>query len=54
MCGLDVHRPTEKLILRITRQLAAELIWIVSSVDQTYVAWSRRWIRVEILVWFFR
>ena len=48
-CGLNVLLPTEKANLRITRQRVAERIRIVSSVVQTYTAWSRRWMRDEMV-----
>jgi len=48
-CGLYMLLPTEKDILQLIRQLVEEHIRVVSNVDQTYVAWSRRWIRVEIV-----
>jgi len=48
-CRLNVLQPVERVTLRIIRQPVAEGIWIVSSVGQTYITWSRRWMRVVMV-----
>jgi len=48
-CGLNQLLATQKVTLWITRQLDAEHIRTVSSLNQTYVAWSWRCMR-EVMV----
>jgi len=52
-CALNRPLPSDKADLRMTRLLVVERIRIVSNVDQTCVVWSRRWIRVAIVIRFF-
>ena len=53
-CGLNVLLPTDTVDFGMTWQPVAEHIRILSSIDQIYVAWSRRCMRVEMVIKFDR
>jgi hypothetical protein len=48
-CGVTQLSPAERAVVQIVQLLVTECIQIVSTVDQTYVAWPPRWIWDDII-----